>query len=87
MPGVFGVTVVTNAWVTYHYPRGCGRIERPAFPAPCLGRENTQSSGDSRRENAEPYLNVIASAAKQSSFLCAASWIASSQVLLAMTAK
>ena len=29
-----GVTVVTNARVYYHYTRGCGRIGRPAFPAP-----------------------------------------------------
>src|SRR5258708_8856538 len=34
MLGVSGVTVVTNARVYYHYTRGCGRIERPAFPAP-----------------------------------------------------
>jgi hypothetical protein len=30
-------------------------------------------------------INVIASEVKQSSFLCAAAWIASSQALLAMT--
>ena len=36
MPGVFGVTVVINARVYYHYTRGCGRIERPAFPVPSL---------------------------------------------------
>jgi hypothetical protein len=36
MPGVSGVTVVTNACVFYHYTRGCGRAERPAFPAPSL---------------------------------------------------
>jgi hypothetical protein len=34
MPGDSGVTVVTNARVYYHYTRGCGRIGRPAFPAP-----------------------------------------------------
>jgi hypothetical protein len=33
MPGVSGVTVVTNARV-YYTTRGCGRIGRPAFPAP-----------------------------------------------------
>ena len=33
MPGVFGVTVVTNARV-YYTTRGCGRTKRPAFPAP-----------------------------------------------------
>src|SRR5882724_7817125 len=34
MPGYSGVTVVTNACAFYQYTRGCGRIERPAFPAP-----------------------------------------------------
>jgi hypothetical protein len=29
-----GVTVVTNTRANYHYARGCGRIGRPAFPAP-----------------------------------------------------
>jgi hypothetical protein len=33
MPGCSGVTVVTNSRV-FFYTRGCGRIERPAFPAP-----------------------------------------------------
>jgi len=28
------VTVVTNACAFYQYTRGCGRIGRPAFPAP-----------------------------------------------------
>jgi hypothetical protein len=37
VPGVSGVTVVTNACAFYQYTRGCGRIERPAFPAPLLG--------------------------------------------------
>jgi hypothetical protein len=31
------VTVVTNARV-YYTTRGCGRIGRPAFPAPSLSR-------------------------------------------------
>ncbi len=34
MPDVSGVTVVTNACAFYHGARGCGRAERPAFPAP-----------------------------------------------------
>jgi len=39
MPGVSGVTVVTNARV-YYTTRGYGRIGRPAFPAPSvLGAE------------------------------------------------
>jgi len=37
MPDVSGVTVVTNACAFYHCARGCGRAERPAFPAPLLG--------------------------------------------------
>jgi hypothetical protein len=41
MPGVSGVTVVTNACVFYHYTRGCGRAERPAFPAPSLRKGGT----------------------------------------------
>jgi hypothetical protein len=36
MPGVSGVTVVTNACAFYHCARGCGRAERPAFPAPLI---------------------------------------------------
>src|SRR5580700_11333775 len=41
MPDVSGVTVVTNACAFYHCTRGCGRAERPAFPAPSdwRGRE------------------------------------------------
>jgi hypothetical protein len=35
------VTVVTNACVFYHYTRGCGRAERPAFPAPSLRKGGT----------------------------------------------
>jgi hypothetical protein len=33
MPGVSGVTVVTNSRV-FFYTRGCGRGGRPAFPVP-----------------------------------------------------
>ena len=36
MPDVSGVTVVTNACAFYHCTRGCGRAERPAFPAPSV---------------------------------------------------
>jgi hypothetical protein len=35
---ISGVTVVTNARV-YYTTRGCGRIGRPAFPAPSVIRE------------------------------------------------
>src|SRR5258705_4129816 len=34
MPGRSGVTVVTMLVCLFFYTRGCGRIERPAFPAP-----------------------------------------------------
>jgi hypothetical protein len=34
MPGVSGVTVVTNSCVFHFYARGCGCDERPVFPAP-----------------------------------------------------
>src|ERR1700728_803497 len=37
MPDVSGVTVVTNACAFYQCARGCGRAQRPAFPAPLLG--------------------------------------------------
>ena len=48
MPGVSGVTVVTNARVYYQHTRGCGRIGRPAFPAPSMseGGIYRQTSGE-----------------------------------------
>src|ERR1700679_4055613 len=52
MPGVSGVTVVTNACAFYHCARGCGRAERPAFPAPFLGvalRPLIEEAGTSRQ--------------------------------------
>ena len=54
MPGVSGVTVVTNARV-YYTTRGCGRIGRPAFPAPSVWRDkvHAHNSGGSRREIAK----------------------------------
>src|SRR6266478_5723971 len=41
MPGRSGVTVVTNSHAFLFCVRGCGRIARPAFPAPSefLGRK------------------------------------------------
>jgi len=36
MPGVSGVTVVTNLRAFYLCTQGCGRIGRPAFPAPSI---------------------------------------------------
>jgi hypothetical protein len=53
MSDVSGVTVVTNACAFYHCTRGCGRAERPAFPAPSFsGRTDDASLGRApRREN------------------------------------
>ena len=39
MPGVSGVTVVTTLVRFFCCARGCGRIVRPAFPAPSVLRE------------------------------------------------
>src|SRR6202035_2356832 len=53
---ISGVTVVTNARAFYHYTRGCGRIGRPAFPAPSLMERATssqQNPGEMRRGNAD----------------------------------
>src|SRR3954451_11147073 len=51
MPGEPGVTVVTMLVCFLFCMRGCGRIERPAFPAPAqIYRHNSDAS---RRENAE----------------------------------
>jgi hypothetical protein len=60
MPGVSGVTVVTNARAYYQYTRGCGRTRRPAFPAPSEERAKRaeQNSGELRRGNAECCLKI-----------------------------
>jgi hypothetical protein len=39
MPGVSGVTVVTCLRAFYFCTQGCGRIERPAFPAPSISKK------------------------------------------------
>jgi hypothetical protein len=70
MPGVSGVTVVTNARV-YYTTRGCGRIGRPAFPAPSVREGGKFPAQLGRiaprdREGVFEFLNVIASEAKQS---------------------
>ena len=56
MPGRSGVTVVTMLVCLFFYTRGCGRIARPAFPAPSefqkAGR-SWQTSRETRGENAE----------------------------------
>jgi hypothetical protein len=56
MPGDSGVTVVTTLVCLFFHTRGCGRIERPAFPAPSeIQRAGRfwQTSDASRREDAE----------------------------------
>jgi hypothetical protein len=55
MPGDSGVTVVTTLVCFLLCTRGCGRIVRPAFPAPSdfLGEWFMHNSGASRRENAD----------------------------------
>src|SRR6266516_1139919 len=62
MPGETGVTVVTTlvCFVLFR-TRGCGRIKRPAFPAPSdlKGGCFCKNSGESRRENAEWYLKLF----------------------------
>src|SRR5664279_3250098 len=58
---ISGVTVVTNACAFYHCTRGCGRIGRPAFPAPSDlqgARRKWQHSGASGREIAKPWLHT-----------------------------
>src|SRR5881296_2723621 len=60
MPGSSGVTVVTTlvCFVLFR-TRGCGRIERPAFPAPSEFEGSwSKTSGGSRCENAESYLKM-----------------------------
>jgi hypothetical protein len=52
MPGVSGVTVVTNARVFYT-TRGCGRIGRPAFPAPSNFKRAGLSWQNSRETRGE----------------------------------
>src|SRR6266851_4935921 len=71
-----------------HGTAGAARIRHS--PRPLISRRETfgQTSGGSSRENAKLRLNGASSLRAQRSnpfFLCAARWIASSQVLLAMT--
>jgi hypothetical protein len=56
MPGVSGVTVVTTLVCSFYFRmRGCGRIERPAFPAPSVSESGRfwQNSRGSRGEIAK----------------------------------
>jgi len=80
MPGDPGATVVTNARVYYHYTRGCGCIEHPAFPTPSLGGNHMHNPGASRRGNADVcLLSSLRGAERRSNplFLSAVLWIAS----------
>ena len=67
MPGETGVTVVTTlVYFVFYRTRGCGRIERPAFPAPSFQRELDQNANLARKtrgEIAKLYLAVIARSA------------------------
>ncbi len=74
MPGVSGVTVVTNACAFYHTTRGCGRIERPAFPAPSVGGE-IESKTRAKRcgEIAKPWVPESAVASSFETARCASS--------------
>jgi hypothetical protein len=59
MPGRSGVTVVTTLVCSFLFcMRGCGRVGRPAFPAPSIlgeAKRFLQTSGASRRGSAESY--------------------------------
>jgi hypothetical protein len=59
--------------------RGCGRIARPAFPAPSefIGRRFLRNSDASRRENALAYLDVLARSEVTKQSTPVALWIAS----------
>jgi hypothetical protein len=62
MPGDSGVTVVTCSCAFFICTRGCGRIERPAFPAPSdrsgAGIQS-KNSGAGRGEIAKLCLRLI----------------------------
>jgi hypothetical protein len=48
MLGVSGVTVVTNSYAFFICMPGCGRIVRPAFPAPSDWRGGNVADKNSR---------------------------------------
>src|SRR6202021_2891854 len=82
MPDVSGVTVVTNACAFYHCARGCGRAERPAFPAPSVFRGTrfctTRARGVAGRRTCVSYRHCEGAKRRSNPlFLCAATWIAS----------
>jgi hypothetical protein len=61
MPGDSGVTVVTCLRAFYFCTQGCGRIERPAFPAPSdlQKAECSRQNSGMRREIADAYLQLF----------------------------
>src|SRR5580704_14546156 len=70
-----GVTVVTNLRVFYFYTQGCGRIGRPAFPAPSDGRGQTisgQLGRDASREGAVCLYPTLSSLRTQGPIRCVA---------------
>jgi hypothetical protein len=53
MPDCFGEPVVTNSYAFLFCMRGCGRIERPAFPAPSefrMALHNAKLARNARRD-------------------------------------
>jgi hypothetical protein len=60
MPGDSGVTAVTCLRAFYFCTQGCGRIERPAFPAPSVfeGHRSAKPGRNPRRGMAELYLQL-----------------------------
>jgi hypothetical protein len=85
MPGDSGVTVVTMLVCFFHCTRGCGRIVRPAFPAPSDFWADVfcKTSDASRREIAKSYFEIgvpsLRGATRRSNpfFFDATPWIAS----------
>ena len=72
MPGVSGVLVVTNAWATLPLPTRLRVHWAPGIPTPFIdeGETKTQNPGKiAPRECGVISINVVASEAKQSSFL------------------
>ena len=62
MPGETGVTVVTTlVYFVFYRTRGCGRIERPAFPAPSFQREPDQNTNLARKHAARSRSYVLPS--------------------------
>jgi len=60
MSGETDVTVVTNSYAFLFCMRGCGRVGRPAFPAPSIGREINAQLGRNRAARMRNCIHVIA---------------------------